>query len=520
MSLGQQEKVVRLFCAREDLDLVGTYIDPGASGRTDKRPEFQRMVADCLTVPRIFEKVVCVDFSRFFRDAHGFEDYRRQLERNGIELLSATQINGASAETSLSRGMINIFDGYSSEVNSAQTKRSMVGNAEAGYWNGSTPPFGYMTVDAVKLRDKQKKRLAIEPAESAIVRTIFEWCLVGDGGTPLGINRIVTRLNERGIKMRNKPFRTATVHLILHRETYAGTHYYNRTNSRNGTQRPRDEWIAMAVPSIVSPEAFASVQAHLASRRPQVTAPRTVTSPTLLAGLATCSCGSGMILMTGKSGQYRYLACERRRTQGKDSCTSKNVSMPLVDDTVLTALEEQILQPDRLRKLLSSVLDRSDEANEKRRADLKLARAEKTRIDAAMNNLLDAIEVGTMKPSDPLFAERIAGHRTRLEGVCNDIRLLDRQLSKPAHVITPQIINQFGELVRSRLRSGDHQLRQAYVRLLVERVTVAGSQVTITGSRAMLEQAVGGGLRGTQNPVPTFIRDWRARQESNLWPQD
>lgn len=123
--------------------------------------------------------------------------------------------------------------------------------------------------------------------------------LVGDGGAPIGINRIVSRLNERGIKMRNKPFRTATVHLIPHRETYAGTHYYNRTISRDGTQRPRDEWIAIAVPPIVLPEESASVQAHLASRRPQVTAPRTLTSPTLLAGLATCSCGSGMILQTG-----------------------------------------------------------------------------------------------------------------------------------------------------------------------------------------------------------------------------
>lgn len=75
----------------------------------------------------------------------------------------------------------------------------------------------------------------------------------------------------------------------------------------------------------------------------------------------------------------------------------------MVDDAVLGVFQKQLLQPELLRKLLSSVIDRSDEANEKRRADSKLAGAEKFLVEAAMHDLLDAIEKGAMKPSDPFF---------------------------------------------------------------------------------------------------------------------
>ena len=173
---------------------------------------------------------------------------------------------------------------------------------------------------------------------------------------------ITSELNRRALRIRGKPFRTGTVHEILHRSTYSGTHFYNQTDSRTGKPRPKDEWVPVDVPAIISPEDFEMVQAKLAKNHPKVRPARTVNSPTLTAGLSKCGapgCGSGMILSTAKSGRYRYLICDRKRTMSADACTSKRVPMAIVDDIVLSVLEQKVLAPARLKALLGAVLSRT-----------------------------------------------------------------------------------------------------------------------------------------------------------------
>jgi Recombinase len=58
-----------------------------------------------------------------------------------------------------------------------------------------------------------------------------------------GVIAIAKELNRRAIRTRGKPFRTATVHIILHRATLAGTHYCNQTDPRTHRRRPPEEWI-------------------------------------------------------------------------------------------------------------------------------------------------------------------------------------------------------------------------------------------------------------------------------------
>lgn len=78
-----------------------------------------------------------------------------------------------------------------------------------------------------------------------------------------------------------------------------------------------------AWPAIISRETFQLVQRKMASRRPQVTHPRTVPSFYLLSGLLFCSCGRAMIGRSAKSHQYYYYMCSRSFKQGKDVCDAK-----------------------------------------------------------------------------------------------------------------------------------------------------------------------------------------------------
>jgi site-specific DNA recombinase len=518
ISLAEQEKRIRAYCDEQGIDLADIYVEPGATARNDRRRVFQHMIEDAAEQPRPFELVLILNFSRFFRDDFSFEEYRRKLEMHGVELRSISQQLPEGLAGTLARKVTTLVDGYQSEVNAEQTRMAMEGNAAAGYWNGSIPPFGYRTYAAERLAKKDKKKLEIDPMEAPVVRLIFDlYSGIAEEGGPMGVIKITQLLNARGYMLRGKPFRTATVHAILHRDTYAGTHYYNRTDSRTRQARPREDWITVSVPPIVPVEQFERVRATLAAHDPRVIAPRTVNSPTLLAGVGRCKCGAGLLLRTGKGGRYRYLVCERRRSISKDACDAPAAPMAIVDDIVLSVLEERILQSDRLEELLSAVLDRSEQAENHRRADLKVLRAEKTRIEGQKMNLLELVEAGHLNARDPQLAEKLKAHGARLASLDVETRTLERQLAKPGRVPTPELLQRFAALIREKLRDDNPTLRRAYLRMLVSEVVVADDTVTIRGSKKALTHAIFA-REEERTGVLTFIQDWRTRQDSNLWP--
>jgi hypothetical protein len=114
-----------------------------------------------------------------------------------------------------------------------------------------------------------------------------------------------------------KPFYTSRVHSILTHEGYTGRASFNRTNSRTGAKRPRDEWVTVNVPAIIPEATFRRVQTLLKARRPDRTPPRITSSRVLLTGIAVCECcGKPLMMATGKRNQYRYYKCAGRLLAG------------------------------------------------------------------------------------------------------------------------------------------------------------------------------------------------------------
>ena len=64
------------------LTVIDTYCDRHISGRTDERPEFQRLIADAKR--KKFEAVVVYKTDRFARNKYDSAVYKRELKRNGI----------------------------------------------------------------------------------------------------------------------------------------------------------------------------------------------------------------------------------------------------------------------------------------------------------------------------------------------------------------------------------------------------------------------------------------------------
>jgi hypothetical protein len=72
--------------------------------------------------------------------------------------------------------------------------------------------------------------------------------------------------------------------------------------------------------------------------------------------------------------------------------------------------------------------------------------------------------------------------------------------------------------MRRRLAEGPAELRQAYMRLLLDRVTVDHHRILLEGSPVVLEKLANRGLPNSSPEVLFFVQEWRPREDSNLRP--
>ena len=409
ISISEQEAYGRRCAEREGYAVSQVFVERGGSGLTDRRPEFQKMIASAMSKPRQFEAVIVYNFSRSFREDHLLEAYRRKLEKAGVNLLSATQTTGEGPYGDMTRKIVAAVDNAYSEINAAQVAIMMTANASAGFWNGSTPPLGYRTYVAEHCGKKQKKRLEIDPMEASQVRDIFARYL-GNDGSNLGVAGLGRLLNAESHRHRGQKFSPSLLHAILTRETYIGTHYFNKTNSRERQPRPREDWIKVDVPRIIDDATFDAVQRRLASRNPSMAPARSHSTPVLLSGIALCGCcnrpDATMMMMTGKGGRYQYYTCSQRRRLKEVACGGNTVVMKAVDDAVLQALEKRLFEPTRLRTLLGALIARSDQTMAESQRNLSSLRVQLSDNKKAFTRLLMLVENGTLEADDTEVARQ------------------------------------------------------------------------------------------------------------------
>ena len=170
----------------------------------------------------------------------------------------------------------------------------------------------------------------------------------------------------------------------------------------------------------------------------------------------------------------------------------------LLDEYLRTALEREDRNRDRLRQM---------------RQDHKEA-------EAGIARLLELVEKGLMDAEDASMRERLVNLRFRRDELAEQIVDLTRRLAMAEPVITPEKIEKLAVLLRDKLYHGPPDLRQAYVRLLLSEVRVQPHEIRISGSKAVLARSAAGGVAKTTPAVLSFVREWCARQDSNLWPPD
>jgi DNA invertase Pin-like site-specific DNA recombinase len=359
LSIPDQLRQMKEWCKVRGHDIAVEYIELGASATDDRRPVFQQMIGEACTSPPPFDAIIVHSLSRFFRDMIEFGLYERRLKKLGVVVLSMTQQTSDDPAGEMARRIFSLFDEYQSKENGKHTLRAMKENARQGYFNGSTPPYGYRKVELdIQGNKGKKKRLEIDPAEAAIVNKIYHLHLNGYQGQQLGIRGIAAFLNDRDITMRGSRWRKTFIHEMLTNRLYLGEYIFNKTEAKTRRLKPESEWITVNVEPIITPETFEQVSLKLEGQSPAKVPPRVAGSPILLTGFIKCgSCGASMTIATGKGGRYRYYKCSRKINDlsHENRCQNSNVAMEKLDSLILHTVAEKVFTPQRVELMLKEL---------------------------------------------------------------------------------------------------------------------------------------------------------------------
>lgn len=527
ISIPDQLRRMKKYAKAREFKVVAEYVENGVSGRDDRRPQFQAMIDAACKKPRPFDVILIHSFSRFFRDEVSFELYRRRLEKYGVVVVSITQEMSEGPGGELTRRIIALIDEMHSKENAKHTKRGMEENARQGFWNGSKPPFGYKAIAAEKRGDKTKKKLVIDPKATETVKLIFKLFLEGDGAAgPLGVKHIAKWLNARGYKTpTGKAFYTSRVHAILTNETYAGTAWFNRKDTKTGEIRPRQDWISYSVPQIIPEETIQRVQMLLSARRPSKTPPRLSSSNVLLTGVAVCEgCGRPLMMTTGKGGAYRYYRCAGKHLKGEcDGGVAMAIREEKLDELTLTALTDKLITPKRTQAIVAAVAKKREGGRSEASQALSQLRGQLGQVNKRIRNMIDALADGVMGESE-LFKEKMAEAEAEREEI---LRLIDAQEAQVRESLKPITIGQAkiaSANLKRLIKEASPDLKKRYVRAFVSEIIVGKSEIVILGPKDALAEAIASEplahVAAASGPVRSLVRDWRPREDSNLRPSD
>ncbi len=380
------------------------------------------------------------------------------------------------------------------------------------------PPFGYraMATDIVGNRGRCKRRLEIDPLEAESVREIYRLYLHGHDGNVLGMKAIAAHLNRQGVTMRGRPWRMQKINTLLADPLYTGCFYFNRRDSRTRKERPQPEWIAVAIPAIIDASTFERTAKRRASSSPAAVPPRVVSSPAPLVGLLKCGhCGAGMTQASGKSGRYRYYKCTTRLAKDVNACTAKNLPRQQTDAIVLDALSERVFTPKRVSLMLNELLHHQRQAKTAEDARLITLTKELERATTGLDRLYQAVEEGALSIDETLRTRTRKLKARRSEVLTEMAKLKDRQALAMRRV-NGDTVKTFCVALKERFNDPASGLGKAYLRLLVDEIKLDRNELIVRGSHRRVADAIGFMQKRKLGEVPSFVNDWRARQESNL----
>jgi site-specific DNA recombinase len=153
-------------------ELTHEFVDAGESARTDKRPDFQKMISAARA--REFDVILVHKFDRFARNDYDFVVYEKELGELGITLESLSEPGDASTPAGyIGRRMMQVISTWYSKNLAIEVKKGLIKSVENGGWPRRAP-FGYLNK-----HDKSSVWIEVDPKNSHFVTEAFKEMAIG-----------------------------------------------------------------------------------------------------------------------------------------------------------------------------------------------------------------------------------------------------------------------------------------------------------------------------------------------------
>lgn len=404
-SIDGQIRECTAFAEKNGITILRHYIDRACSAKTDNRPAFQEMVKD--SVKKLFDMVIVWKLDRFARNRYDSARYKAQLKRNGVKVVSATEVISKGAEGIILESVLEGYAEYYSADLSEKVIRGRTENALKCKFNGGTLPIGYV-VD-------EEQHFQIDPLTAPFVLDVFK--KYDKGAT---MKELRDWLNENGIRNKlGKPLTYNSIQHMLKNRRYIGEYQY------------RDVLIPDGIPAIVPKELFDRVQEKI-ERNKKAPARHKAEDDYLLTTKLFCGyCGAYLCGESGKSRNgtvhhyYKCVSVKKKRTD----CKKKPVRKQWLEDLVVNEVMKVVMDDQAIEAIVSMVMDLQDREN----TNLPLYEQQLQEAQRGIDNLLNAIQQGILTKSTKTRLEELEATKEDLE-----IKIANEKIAKPR--ISPEFV--------------------------------------------------------------------------------
>jgi site-specific DNA recombinase len=487
------------FAKHHQLEVPQEWVfeDEGFSGATLQRPGLER-VRDLAAEGQI-QVVLAYSPDRLSRKYAYQILLLEEFTRQGVETLFVKSPPGNSAEDQLLvqfQGMIAEYERAQILERSRRGKRHRAHAGEVSVMSGA--PYGYRYI---RKTDEAPAAYLVEEAEASVVRRVYEMYTV-DG---LSIAEITRQLNREGIPPRRASrWERSAVWGILRNPAYRGVACFGKTrlsartqmrpqrrrgvttpSHTAGHQRPREEWIEIPVPALVTEETFARAQELLHLNK--IRSRRRTIAPSVVQGLVGCAkCGYALSRTSTQTSArkihyYKCIGSDRWRKLGGPVCDNKQfIRQELLDQIVWAEVVRLLQDPILIQQELDRRLAAARTSDPTRKREQSLQR-ELSHVGKGIERLLTAyqeelLSLEQLRERMPMLRQREQALRAELQAIA------DQANDRAVFLRLAETLTAFLTRLRSAAESLSVMERQKIVRLLVKEILVGEDSITIRHS--------------------------------------
>src|ERR1700733_4251521 len=424
-----------------------------------------------------------------------------EFSRSGVELVFLQSPSGATAEDQLLVQLQGMIAEYERAQIAERSRRGKRHRAQLGSINVLCgAPYGYRYV---KKSDTSAAYYQVVEAEAEVVRTVFDrYTQAG-----LSIGAITRELNQRQIPTRTGMGRgeRSTVWGVPRIPAYSGRACFGKTEGRERQRitrrvrqrggpsprqsashdRPRQEWIEIPVPALISEQTFALAQEQLQKNK-QFASRRTI-RPTLLQSLLVCQqCGYAFSGASGgrkphhKLYYYRCIGSDSWRHLYGPLCQNRPIRQDYLDALIWQEVLRLLQDPTLIQSEIERRMQEAKKADPLRQRAEYLSR-EQSRLQNKINRLVTAYQEELITLEQ--LRQRIPELRQQDQAVRSELQSLNMAAQDQSRYL--RVVDSLSEFRAQLQDNADHLdliVRRRIIRLLVKEILVGTDTITIRHS--------------------------------------